>query len=164
MRRVAARLRTQLARMRTAQSNPLAEQTERPMIWQVFFYSYGLFDASPWITEEVFWPVLFNQTDSWIRRIVSGGTRRQAPDVWHGVVIQGAILCLGLLVVFLGLLLMSSKDSAIFKLQIAVGIMLEQKPPEGAASKWLDISDLRWNAPEATALVATDRRCWGPVA
>eukprot|EP00434_Breviolum_minutum_P018557 symbB.v1.2.016367.t1/scaffold1243.1/size129491/9 len=30
MRRVAARLRTQLARMRTAQSNPLAEQTEAP--------------------------------------------------------------------------------------------------------------------------------------
>ena len=26
---------------------------------------------------------------SWIRRIVAGGTRRQAPDVWHGVVIQG---------------------------------------------------------------------------
>lgn len=47
---------------------------------------------------------------------------------------------------------MSSKDSAIFKLQIAVGTMLEQKPPEGAASKWLAISDLRLNTPEATAV------------
>ncbi len=117
MRRVAARLRTQLSRMRTAQSNPLAEQTERSMIWQVFFVfftgcCYVLFDASSWITAEVFWPVFQIECCHSQGLLNPPHCFRRHPKTGTGCMswgCQGTIFCLRLLVQFLGLLLMGSK-------------------------------------------------------